>query len=302
MKTCTPLRKGDCVGLVAPSGFVRHGAVGASVQALVELGLRAAVGQSCFCKDGYLAGADEVRARDINAMIADRNIAGIMAIRGGYGAQRILTLIDWGLFAASRKPFFGYSDATAIHTAIQNRCGLMSYHTPMLATELRHGLDSFSLDAYKACLFGGLKCLCNPSDKPLETLAGGVSEGVLTGGNLAILASSMGTPYALDARGKVLFIEDINEEPYRIDRMLTQLALGGVFADCAGVLLGSFTNCEAHIPSDSLTLRRVLSDHLKGLGKPIIVGLACGHGTPTLSLPLGAAVRLDAEKKEVSFV
>jgi len=300
MRKPRTLVKGDCVGLLAPSGFVTNEALEGAVTALKGFGLRVAVGESCFCRRGYLAGADDIRARDFNSMTADGGIEGLFALRGGYGAARILPHIDWAAFVRAGKPFFGYSDATAIHLAIR-RAGMRSYHAPMPATELRHGVDAFTRASYETCLFGGAHSLCNPPGYALSAFSGGLCEGVLVGGNLSLLIASIGTPYALDARGTVVFIEEIDEEPYRVDRMLTQLAQAGVFTDCAGVILGAFTDCAAKYPGESLSCTTVLADRFAGLGKPVLSGLACGHCLPTLSLPLGANVRLDADKCEITI-
>ena len=295
------LQRGDCAGLLAPSGFVTNDVLEASVAFLQGLGLRVKVGESCFCRLGYLAGADDVRARDFNRMTADEDVAGLFALRGGYGAARILPLIDWDVFREADKPFFGYSDSTAVHLAIQ-LLGLRSFHTPMPATELRRGADAFTLASYEACVFGGGYDLRNPPGHTMTALSGGVCEGVLTGGNLSMLAASLGTPFALDVRGAVLFLEEISEEPYRIDRMLTQLAQAGVFRDCAGVVLGAFTDCAANRPDASLNCAEVLADAFTGLGKPVLSGLACGHCLPTLSLPLGVKVRLDTNRMELTVL
>ena len=286
------LCEGDCVGLFAASSGVPHGVLDAAVAALEAFGLRVAIGESCYAEAAYLAGADALRARDVNRMFADPAIAGLFALRGGYGAQRILPLLDWRMIRRHPKPLFGYSDVTALHTAIQRLCGFITYHTPMPATELCGGLDVYSRDWYEKCLFGGaFGRVENPRGQTLEMVCGGVCTGILTGGNLTLLASSLGTLYALDPRGKILLLEDVDEEPYRIDRMLTQLRLAGVFDECAGILLGAFTRCgEAE---------RVLHDAFWRCGKPVLGGLVCGHCLPTMSLPLGALVRLRADKKEV---
>ena len=294
------LQKGDCVGLCAPSGAVSRDALIGAVQALEGFGLRVMVGESCLRRHGYLAGEDTVRAADVNRFAVDNDIKGIFAVRGGFGAQKILPLLDWEAIRCGGKPFVGYSDATAIHLAIQQRCGLVSYHAPMPATELRFGMDGFSRVSYERCLFEDMTGeICNPKGSRLAALSEGICEGVLTGGNLAILASSLGTPYALDARGKVLFIEEIGEAPYRVDRMLTQLALAGAFEGCVGVLLGRFTDCEAREADAVLkgfALDAVLAECFSGMGKPVVCGIACGHGLPSLSLPMGARLRVAASK------
>jgi len=291
------MTRGDCAGLLAPSGYVTNEVLEASIAALQSFGLRVKVGDSCFCRHGYLSGADDVRARDFNSMTADDTIAGLFALRGGYGAARILPYIDWAAFARANKPFFGYSDATAIHLAIR-RLRMCSYHTPMPATELRYGVDEFTRVSYEACLFGAVQSLRNPPGHVSSTLSGGACEGVLIGGNLSVMTASIGTKYALDARKAVLFIEEIGEEPYRVDRMLTQLAQAGIWDDCAGIILGTFTDCEASHP----TCAAVLAEEFAKLGKPVMTGLTCGHCMPTLSLPFGRKIRLDADACEIKLL
>jgi muramoyltetrapeptide carboxypeptidase len=290
-----PPHQGAKVALVAPSGPVPKERLPLAVASVEKMGFQPVVFDSCHAVHGYFAGNDRLRAEDINRAFADSSIEGVLCIRGGYGAQRLMNLIDFNLIAANPKFFCGYSDITALHIMINQRCGFVTFHTPMASTEFYQGVDEYTANSYRNVLagtfYGELK---NPEGMPLKTLTRGRTRGILTGGNLSLVASSIGTPYEIDTKGKILFLEDVDEEPYRIDRMLTQLKNAGKFRDCAGVLLGYWTNCTAENPSRSLTLSQVFEELLVSEGKPILTNLACGHSLPSLSLPLGAEVEMDA--------
>lgn len=171
---------------------------------------------------------------------------------------------------------------------------MVSYHTPMPSTEWYEGLDPFTDGYLRRALFGGLT---GPLDMGGQTrrLASGTAEGMLCGGNLSLVCDSMGTPWELDARGRILFLEDVNEQTYRLDSMLTQLRNAGKFDDCAGVLLGDWVDCPPEDPERTLTLDQIFAEVILPAGKPVLAGLACGHALPTMSLPLGATVRMDAD-------
>ncbi len=300
MKKLLPkaLRQGDTVGMVGPSGsskdpdLVRKGA-----EALSALGFRVVVGDSCGNKYGYLASPDELRASDLNAFFADAAIDGIVCMKGGYGTPRILDRLDYGLVAAHPKILAGYSDITGLHLALRRHAGFPTFHTPM-AISMVDGFDSFSANSFMATLgsTAALGRLPHPQGAPRpKALAGGKATGTLIGGNLSLVAALVGTPYALVPDGAILFLEDIDEEPYRIDRMLTQLRLAGVFERCAGVVLGHWTRCEPRDPDKSLTLEQVFNDIIVPAGKPVMTGFQAGHSTPTLSFPLGVAATMDAD-------
>ena len=286
------IHNNDTVALCALSSPAPPEMITYAAESLSAFGLHVAVCNSCFQTDGYLAGSDELRARDFNNAVRDDCIAAIFALRGGYGAQRILPLIDWNACAAARKAFVGYSDATAIHGVLQTRCNLQSIHAPMPATELVYGLDAFTTNAYASCLFAPGADIQNPDGAPLTTLSSGAAEGELVGGNLSVIAAGLGTPYALQTQGKILFLEDTDEEAYRIDRLLTQLAQAGLFHNCAGILLGQFTDCS---PTAGISADMVLARTCSGMQKPVLAGLACGHNLPTMTIRLGARLHMDAD-------
>ena len=296
-----PLFPGARVALVAPAGPVPLERVEPAARSVRELGLEPVIYESCRCARGYLAGDDELRAADLNAAFADPRIDGILCIRGGYGAQRLMRRIDFGMIREHPKFVGGYSDVTALHIMINQTCGFVTYHTPMPSTELCFGVDSYTMDSLRGVLFGEPAGeLKNPEGMPLQTLCGGRACGLLTGGNLSLVASSLGTPYEIDTRGRILFLEDIDEEPYRIDRMFNQLKMAGKFDDCAGILLGYWTSCVPKEPERSLTLDQVIGDYIVAAGKPALANLACGHSLPTLSLPLGGAAEMDADRTRVT--
>lgn len=300
MRKPRALEKGDMIGLVGASSSVPPEILEPSIWAMEKMGFRVVTGESCFKKHGFLAGDDSLRSADINKMFADDSIAGVFCIRGGYGSQRLLNKIDFELIREKPKFFCGYSDATALHIAINQICDLITYHTPMPSTEIYKTLDDYTAYYYNSCVFGRtLRELMNPAGQEIKTLVKGSCEGELTGGNLSLLSSSLGTPYEIDTRGKILFIEEVEEEPYKIDRMLLQLKLAGKFSDCAGVILGAFTDCVPSRPDRSLSLTQIFEELVADEGKPAVYDLACGHCMPTMSLPLGARVALDAENRRV---
>lgn len=296
------LALGDTIGLVAPSGRVSDSErVDRAAQALEGLGFAVRVYPSCRAGYGYLAGSDEERAADLNAAFVDDAIDGIVCIKGGYGAPRILDRIDYASIARHPKLFVGYSDITAIHTALLNRCGLATIHGPMPSSDMLPEFDEFSKARWLELLAGegAVGRLPRPTGVSApKALIPGRARGILVGGNLSLVAATMGTPYQIQTGGRVLFLEDIDEAPYRIDRMLTTLRLAGVFDECAGVVLGNWNKCEADPDRPSLDLEEVFRDTLCGAGKPVLAGLAAGHCSPSLSLPLGTMVELDAESGE----
>lgn len=295
MFTPKPLFPGARVALIAPAGPVPPEKFGPAVRAVEELSLNPVIYESCRRAHGYLAGDDRMRAKDVCGAFADDTIDGIFCIRGGYGSQRLMNLIDWNLIRRNPKVFCGYSDITALHIVFNQKCGFVTYHTPMPSTELCMNPDEYTLSNLKKVLFGEkIGELQNPANKPLETLVGGCASGMLTGGNLSLVSSSLGTPYEIDTRNKILFLEDVGEEPYRIDGMLNHLKTAGKFRDCAGILLGSFTKSEAENPEKSLTLEEVFQELIVPEHKPAIRNLACGHSMPALSLPLGKTIEMNS--------
>ncbi len=299
MYTPKPLFPGARVALVAPAGPVPPERLAPAVKSVEALGLVPEVYPSCRSRHGYFGGGDRLRADDLNRAFADREIDGILCIRGGYGSQRLMNLIDFDLIRRNPKYFSGYSDITALHIMINQYCGFVTYHTPMPSTELYQGTDAYTLGYIRKLMDGiCLGQLKNPEGYPLKTLVGGCARGILTGGNLSLVVSSLGTPYEIDTKGKILFLEDVDEEPYSVDRMLLQLKNAGKLRDCAGILLGYYTNCGAKQPEQSLTLAEVFEELIVPEQKPTVINLACGHSLPSMSLPLGKEVLLDVRSEQ----
>lgn len=249
---------------------------------------------------GYLAGRDEERASDVNDMFADSEVKAVWPVRGGWGCARILPHLDYAAIRRTPKVLLGYSDVTALHAAIHSRTGLVTFHGP-------NGMSAwpaFTVEHLKRVLMDGEAALLeNPKDAgdylvPVEdrvqTITPGIARGPLLGGNLTVLSALMGSPYLPDFEGAILFLEDVEEELYRVDRMLTQLKLAGVLAKLAGVVFGKCTECKPGERYGSLTLEEVLADHVKPLGVPAWQGAMIGHVEKQWTLPIGAEVEIDA--------
>lgn len=300
MSTLKPraLRPGDTIGVVAPSGCIRTpDGCERALSKLRDMGYAIRVGESVNKIYGYLSGEDTVRARDINAMFADPAIDAVFCIRGGYGAPRLLDGIDYGLVRAHPKIFVGYSDITALHIALNERCGLVTLHAPMAASDMiYHDYDALSHASLLRALTStdALGEIANPPGYDVQTLQAGTARGKLVGGNLTLVAYSLGTPYEIDTRGRLLFLEDIGEKTYRLDGMINQLRLAGKFEDCAGVVLGDFRDCPIEYEGFGLSLDQIIRDLILPSGKPMIANLRAGHCCPKLTLPMGIEYELDA--------
>lgn len=303
------LKKGDTIALISASGATAPERLQPAIEAVEKLGFQVVVGETCRARHGYLAGSDELRAKEVNEMFANPNIDGIFCIRGGYGATRILPMLDLELIKNNPKVFAGYSDVTALHIVFNEQCNFVTYHTPMPATEfIKPEMDNYSWDYFinnvTNTQWNGY-FLENKLDEARSTITPGSATGQLTGGNLTLVAASLGTPYEIDVAGKILFLEDIDENVQRIDRMLTQLKLAGKLDQCAGIILGAWTDCgplDRNNPENNLTLQQVFDEILAPLGIPVLAGVTCGHVLPTLSLPLGKTVSLDASKQTIEVV
>ncbi len=300
------LQFGDTIGFVAPSGAVREdGAIERAAAETERMGFKVKFGASNHGRYGYLAGNDEARARDVNDMFRDDTVDAIFCLRGGYGAMRILDLIDYEAIRANPKIFVGFSDVTALHIAMLNRAGLVTFHGPMPTANWANGpLDDFSRDALYRVLMRAEPAgmLPNPPEYPRQTIASGTAEGQLVGGNLMLVASSLGTPWEIDTKGRILFLEEVGEKTYCVDRMLTQLRLAGKFDDCTGVVFGNFNNCNVEYEQFGLTLDEIIRDVVVPSGKPVMGGLRCGHCRPNLTLPFGVRCRLDADAQTLDVL
>ncbi len=297
------LKAGDTLGIIAPASPLKDRKMFLIKKRIEEMGFRPIIGKSCYASKGYLAGEDRLRAQDLNHMFLDKKVKGIMCIRGGYGAIRILEELDYDLIHKNPKVFIGYSDITAIHIAIHEKSNLVTFHGPMVASDMIPGIHPFSKKYFKKAMDSQISMgkICNPQNEKIECIAGGIGEGEIIGGNLAVLSSTIGTPFEINTKGKLLFLEEIGEKPYKIDRMLQQLKLAGKLEDAAGIILGDFNGCERENGKSSFTLMEVLKDHLHNLGKPVIYNLKAGHCIPNITIPFGVRAILDGNLGEVKI-
>jgi muramoyltetrapeptide carboxypeptidase len=301
-----PLQKGDTVGLVAPASPLDEPVVQAAVENLRKSGYAVKLSLGYRQARGYLAASDEVRAAELNGFFADPEVKAIVCLRGGYGSPRILDRVDYDLLRRQPKILVGYSDITALLNAVHARAGLVVFHGPM-GKEFAGagGLSPFTAKYFWDVLQPSSPLAPdwgrNGDANGMRTLAGGVAEGVLVGGNLSVVTSTLGTPYELRCQGAVLFLEEVSEKPFRIDRMLNQLRLSGKLGQLKGVLLGSFTGCQEN-GKDELELDEVFADYFKPLGVPVLAGFPAGHVADQATLPIGVRVRLDATAKKLSLL
>jgi len=294
------LRPGDTVGVVAPAGPVSdRSGVEAGGARLERLGFRVRYDERVFESRRYLAGDDAARAAELMRYFEDRSVAAIVALRGGYGSARIVPLLDPERLRPHCKLFMGFSDLTTLHLYFRRRFGWVTIHGPMATSPFLHNLR----DAEERHL---VSLLTDPTYRPrlhfpeLETWVAGAAEGRLVGGCLSLVVASLGTPYEIETEGTILFLEDLAEAPYRLDRMLTQLRLAGKLDGAAGLLLGSFQGCQ---PEDgSYAVEDVLAELLVPLGVPVLARFPGGHGPANWPLPLHTRVRLDASGRQIKLL
>lgn len=307
-----PLKKGGLAAVVAPSSPVSEEGVALAAESIRYLGLNPLIMESCCLSHGYLSGPDEKRASDLNRAFSDPAVQGIFCIRGGYGAARLLPLLDFTTICKHPKVFVGFSDVTALHLAFNQLCGFVTFHGPMPGAGYRR-LDPFSLESLKQNLFADQpqRAVMNPPGQALEVLYPGQADGIIVGGNLSLLLSTLGSPYEVDTRGKLLFLEEVGEQPYRLDRALTALALAGKFRDCTGILLGSFTQCEeppavagsnrAQAAGGALSLTDIFREVIRPWKKPALFNLRAGHTDPQITIPLGAQASFNTHRLSLRF-
>lgn len=290
------LRHGDTIGVVSPSSYKALEALQPGIDKIKQRGYNLLFGEHAFDRRGYLAGEDLARAADLNAMFARGDVKAVLCTRGGYGASRILDYLDWDVIRANPKPLIGYSDITTLHLAFLRHTEMVVFHAPMIITLAR--------DVSELTISNLFDLLEKPQplgtyetrESNVQTVVPGVVEGELTGGCLCLVTATCGTPEMVDARGKILVIEDVDEAPYAVDRMLTQLKRCGVLDEAAGFVIGDITNWEQHAGdrSETLTIEEIWQDIIAPLGKPTIVGFPFGHVVNPLTVPLGVYARLDA--------
>jgi muramoyltetrapeptide carboxypeptidase len=298
------LPAGSLIGLVSPATTVSDlSRIEKAVRYLEGRGYRVAVGENVRKVHGYLAGTDEERAADLHAMFANKEVKAVMCIRGGYGTPRLLHLLNYRLIARNPKIFVGYSDITALQLAFWRKCRLITFQGPMPGVDFIDPVDPFSEEMFWRLVTSPRKAgrLALPGGT-LTALRPGCASGRLLGGNLSLVIALMGTAYQPDFRDSILFLEDVEEEPYRLDRMLMQLRLAGVMDRCAGVLLGQFTDCVPRDPSKpTLTVDDILRETAAAGSVPFLTNAPFGHISVKLTMPLGIRSRIDAGAGTIEY-
>lgn len=299
---------GDTVGVIAPaSPSASLDAAERSAAGLERLGFKPRLSTHLRARHGYLAGSDEARAADLTAMFVDPEVKAIICLRGGYGTARILPRLDYDLIRRTPKIFVGYSDITSLHCALQVKANLVSFHAPMLDSAIsKADVPPFTLQSLLKTIMepepaGPLSAGCEP--KTAVTLRGGKASGPLIGGNLSVLVTTLGTPYQPEFKGRILFLEDVDEAPYRYDRMLTHLLNAGIFDQVAGVAVGVNSDCVDPKAKDAKeyrqTLNDVLTERLGALNVPVVLELPFGHVAVNATLPVGIGATLDGDLGEL---
>ncbi len=300
------LHPGDLIGLVSPASAPSSSEmIEQGVRYLERLGYRVKVGRHAATVRGYLAGTDDQRAEDLNEMIRDRNVNAIIAVRGGYGSTRILSMIDYRMLRRRPKIIVGYSDITALQLAIFCRTGLVTISGPMSGVEMLDRIDPYTEENFWRVVTSRSKIgrLQNPEGEPLKTLLGGTATGKILGGNLATLAALLGTSFAPSFKESVLILEDVDEAPHRIDRMLTQLQNAKIFEKATGLVFGKFVDCGPTDPSKPyLTVDQIFENVAQHVRIPVISGLQYGHIPKKLTIPIGVKAKLDTKKGTVEVL
>jgi muramoyltetrapeptide carboxypeptidase len=292
------LHTGDTVGVIAPASPPNQKYLEKGIEFLKGLGLRVKVGKSVEKIYGYLAGIDEERLEDLHAMFLDSEVKAIFCACGGYGTGRLAANIDYEIIRANPKIFWGYSDITFLHTAIRQETGLITFHGPMLGSDIgKEETYTYSKQGFQQ-LFKPTDVSYTERFSPLETLVEGVASGELVGGNLSLLVSTLGTPFEIDTTGKILFIEDVNEEPRSVDRMLNQLKMAGKLDEVVGIVIGDFCDCTSKREL-SLTLEEVINHYVLSANKPSLKGFMIGHCNPHISIPLGVKADLNTSNRSL---
>jgi len=296
MRKPRALVEGDRIAIVAPASPFDRDEFERGVEEIKRLGFLPVYDESVFARRAYVAGAPDLRAAAFQAAWDDPAIAGVIAARGGYGSAQILPLLDAHAVRLSAKCFIGYSDLTALLTYLTLTCGVVAFHGPMLEKRLANGEAGYDRDSFRRAV-----CRAAPMGEiapaTLEALRPGDATGVLLGGTLTQILASLGTPYAFaPPPGYVLFIEEVGERPYRLDRMVTQLKQAGLLKHASAVVIGELVRCDE--PSRDVTARAVMADLFADFPGPVLIGLPSGHTAgPSLTLPLGITARVVADSR-----
>lgn len=300
------LKQNDTIALIAPGSYISQNELNNSIKNIEGLGFKTVYRNSILEKSGYFAGEDKKRADELIEMFSRKDVDGIFCVRGGYGCARILPLLDYEIIKNNPKVLIGYSDVTALLYGIYSKTGLVCFHGPVGISTF----NEFSVMYLKNTLIyphENLELISEPEEGTSPVvISSGKAEGELIGGNLSIVVSMIGTSYDVDYKDKIVFLEETGEEPYRVDRMLTQMIQSGKFDNAAGIAMGIFEKCEPKEKepafSSSFSLMEVLFDRLSGLGIPVIYGLSFGHIKNKFTLPFGIKSELNADNHTLSLL
>jgi muramoyltetrapeptide carboxypeptidase len=303
------LAKGDTIAVIAPASGLSNEDFDKALKNLADLGFKTIAGKHARNRTGFLAGTDKERLEDLHWAFSAKEIDAVWCVRGGYGISRLLPDVDYDLIKRNPKIFIGYSDVTALHLAISQNCNLVTFHGPVAASNFSDYTKKHAVNA-----------LMNPSAPykvelspdnvakesnlfKTEVITKGKCRGRLVGGNLSLLSALAGTPFRLkNPKGKILFIEDVGEQPYRIDRMLTQLRQSVELRQFAGIALGVFEDCNPRDAATSQSLMDVLKDRLGDLKIPVVYGLSFGHIRDQFTLPVGIEAEFDTANATMTFL
>jgi len=308
MKIIKPkkLKQGDLIGVISPASAPPDPTkINDGIRYLEKLGYRVLVGKNVNKVHGYLAGTDEERLHDLHDMFKNKKVKAIMCIRGGYGTPRLINKINYHLIRANPKIFVGYSDITALQLAIFQKTGLITFAGPMLVSNFSNGVDSYTEENFWRVITSNKKNgkIRFPENEKLIPIKKGIKNGRIIGGNLTLLSSLIGTGYFPSMKERLLFLEEIGEAPYRIDRIFNQFSMLKIFDHVNGIIFGAFTDCAETDPEKrTLSIGEVLEDYLGKLKKPIVYNLPHGHVTQLLTMPIGIRARLNASRGILEFL
>jgi muramoyltetrapeptide carboxypeptidase len=298
------LGPGSNIAIVAPAGTPKLERLRRGVALLKEHGYNIKIYPQVHKKRGYLAGDDNIRARAVMDAFADSSIDAVFAARGGFGCQRILPLLDFDVIGANPKPLVGYSDLTILLLSIYHKCGFVTFHGPMTEYGLGVRPSRFVRDLFFKALESAepIGIIPKAPNYRYGTISAGQATGQIIGGNISLINKLVGTGFLPSFKNKIVFLEETEEQPYRIDGYLAHIFLGTDLSEAAGFIIGEITKSEPKNKSESLSLNQVLKDYFVNIGKPVITGYACGHGKEKITIPLGIGVAIDADKRTLEFL
>lgn len=295
------IKAGAVIGLVSPSSSISNERLDACVKALKNMGFTVKLSDNiCADKGGYMAGDEQIRAKWINKMFADPEVDAIFCVRGGDGGNRVAPLIDLNIVRKNPKIFVGYSDITSFHLLFNQECNLITFHGPMVSSNLVDHYDRETKLSLFSCLNAEEKyTYVAPDGFDIKIVREGYGLGPLVGGNLTLISTSIGTPYQIDTKGKILFMEELDSHIGNIDRCIYQLKNAGLLDEIKGVLIGQFTNCRND--RAYYDVNRVVTDALEGRNIPVMSNIQSGHGFPMITLPMGALCEMDTATSSLVF-